>query len=100
MRLTVLTPIIVLACSVSAMGQSQSPSALPDAAEGELKLVVALFRHGVRAPLKQINDDPREKPHAGKPWPDLSQWGAAKWGYLTPHGQDLAKALGNYHARW
>src|SRR6266576_1953331 len=99
-RVTVLTPLIVFGCSLQAIGQSPSPSAAPAAVAGELRLVVALFRHGVRAPLKQIDDDPTKKPHAGKPWPELSQWGATNWGYLTRHGHDLAKALGNYYAKW
>jgi len=88
----------VFGCSLQAIGQSPSPSAAPAAVAGELKLVVALFRHGVRAPLKQIDDDPTKKPHAKDPWP-TSQWGVGNnWGYLTPHGVVLAKALGYDYA--
>jgi 4-phytase/acid phosphatase len=108
MRATVLTPLLLLSWSLQALGQSPASSpgekpALeaqsPGVADNELKLVVALFRHGVRAPLKPV-DDPTKKPHAGSSWPTLTEWGAAKWGYLTPHGHDLAKALGNYYAEW
>ena len=63
---------------------------------GELELVVALFRHGVRAPLKGFADTAKD--HSKEDWPGLSDWGAADWGDLTEHGKLLATALGRYHA--
>src|SRR4051794_34543248 len=98
MRATVLTALIVLACSLQATGESPSESARSAAPpNGELKMVVALFRHGVRAPLKEI-DDPT-KPHAKDSWPKMSYWGVTNWGDLTPHGAVLAKLLGLDYAR-
>jgi 4-phytase/acid phosphatase len=117
MRATVLTPLILLGWSLQAIGQSpappsgeqpsreaQSPAASTPAASGSpvatgpgLKLVVALFRHGVRAPLKEI--DPTKGPHAADPWPSPSQWGVTKWGDLTRHGASLVKALGYDYAQ-
>ena len=108
MRATVLAPLLLLGWSLHAIAQSPAPSSgeksaleaqSPAASENELKLVVALFRHGVRAPLKPV-DDPKKKPHAGASWPTLPQWGATQWGYLTLHGRDLATALGTYYAKW
>jgi 4-phytase/acid phosphatase len=69
---------------------------MPAAVEPKLTLVVALFRHGVRAPLKDI-DDPK-KPHAGTAWPTKPQWGVEAWGDLTPHGVALVRALGRDYA--
>ena len=105
MRATVLTPLVLLCWSLHATGQSPAPPAsdppsraqTPGASEPELKLVVALFRHGVRAPLGEI--DPAKGPHAREPWPTLSQWGVKNWGDLTPHGVNLVKALGRDYAQ-
>lgn len=106
MRATVLTPVILLAWSLQAIGQSPAPSSAekpsrevqsPGAAEPGLKLVVALFRHGVRAPLKEIDTPP--KGHAKDPWPTTAQWGVQNWGDLTPRGVGLVKALGFDYAQ-
>jgi 4-phytase / acid phosphatase len=107
MRATVLTPLILLGWSLQAIGQSparpsgEQPSLeaqSPVASENELKLVVALFRHGVRAPLKEIEASGK-KPHAQDPWPTQSQWGVKHWGDLTTHGVSLVEALGRYYAQ-
>jgi 4-phytase/acid phosphatase len=72
--------------------------------DGQLKLVVALFRHGIRAPLKDFASCAHR--HSGKPWPTLDQWRAiddddekAQWGNLTVYGKSLATALGRHYAK-
>jgi hypothetical protein len=107
MKTSVLTPLILLAWFSWAIGQSAAPSPgeqsslraqSPAPSEKELKLVVALFRHGVRAPLKEI-DPCGKKPHAQDPWPTQSDWGVNDWGDLTTHGVKLVEALGRYYAQ-
>ena len=58
-------------------------------AVGHLELVVALFRHGVRSPLKDMDSQ-----YSGKPWPSLAEWQAESWGGLTRQGTRAATALG------
>jgi len=68
-------------------------------AAGDVKLVVALFRHGVRAPLKEFGTHAAE--HSGCDWPALvGDWkvGAEGWADLTPHGRDLATLVGGFYA--
>ena len=70
-------------------------------ADGELKLVVALFRHGVRAPLQAFAT--RAGDHSKGRWPDLEKdWGVGpgRWGDLTPHGIQALKALGAYYGSY
>jgi len=57
--------------------------------------VVALLRHGVRAPLPGCADTAQH--HAKHPWPDLPAWGVracehqpGSWGDRTARGDDLA----------
>src|SRR5262249_33713314 len=70
--------------------------------DGKLELVVALFRHGVRAPLKDFADSAKD--HSKQPWPTLDDWDAVgtgpAWGALTKHGWDLGNALGHYYAEY
>ena len=66
--------------------------------DGKLKLVVALFRHGVRAPLETFGKNADE--HSKDPWPDLNAWGVDSWGDLTPHGSIAVRALGAYHGNY
>jgi len=69
------------------------------AAQDRLEQVVALFRHGIRAPLHDLNDPKYYKTYAGKAWPaPESAWGAKDWGGLTRHGADVAQALGKDYA--
>ena len=78
----------VIAGPAPAQGKSLS-------ANGELKFVVALFRHGVRAPLKAFSE--KAGLHSQKPWPDpVNDWHVCEtcWGDLTPHGSQAIKALG------
>jgi 4-phytase / acid phosphatase len=110
MRATVLTPLLLLGWSLQAIGQSparlssEQPSLeaqSPAASENELKLVVALFRHGVRAPLPNFSKT--ENDHSQQGWPDLADWNVPPnktWGDLTTRGQVLATALGSYYAEW
>src|SRR4051794_21275097 len=60
----------------------------------QLQLVVALFRHGVRPPLHDLNDPKWMKRYAQNNWPSLGDWGVSSWGDLTPQGARVARALG------
>ena len=67
------------------------------ASQPEPQFVVALFRHGVRAPLKEFADHAND--YAGQCWPAKpSDWGAKHWGDLTAHGQLLAVHVGEYYS--
>lgn len=72
----------------------------------QLKLVVALFRHGIRPPIHDLNqNDPTQKNYypryAQNPWPKIGAWGeGAAWGNLTPHGTDVAAALGYEYGKY
>lgn len=101
MRAIVLPLLVILACSLEATGQSPSPSSSTAELEGELKLVVAVFRHGVRAPLPAFNGTAND--YSAQKWPDIQDWRMPPdktWGDLTSRGQVLATALGNYYATW
>src|SRR3982750_3857573 len=94
MRAILLTSSLLLGFCFQAAAQSP-PQPTPAAAEaGELKLVVALFRHGVRAPLHQLAGS-----HANGLWPLPVEWGAKDWGDLTQHGADLVQWLGADYAQ-
>jgi 4-phytase/acid phosphatase len=85
----------ISAVNVVAGAQPGTPPAMqltPVPADGELKLVVALFRHGVRAPLRNLGTN-----HSNQAWPSLGDWGADKWGYLTLHGSQAVNNLGAYY---
>ena len=111
MRATVLTPLILLGWILQAIGQSPAPSPRkqpslkaqsPAASENELKLVVALFRHGVRAPLPGFAPPMADK-YSGQGWPTIADWNVPSdrnWGDLTTRGRVLATALGSYYADW
>ena len=108
MRAKALTPLVVLVFSLPAIAQSPTPatpaSAKPSLPNGQLQQVVALFRHGVRAPLTNLNATPTPPasptPYAKDPWPSPpAQWGATDWGYLTEQGGKLAKVLGVSYAQ-
>src|SRR5262249_31691923 len=76
---------------------AQSPTPAESGGE-ELQLAVALFRHGVRAPLEGFANDAGK--HSGEPWPTLDEWGACQWGCLTDHGRDSVSALGRYYGKY
>ena len=72
-----------------------------DSPDGDLKLVVALFRHGVRAPLETFGKNAGK--HSKKAWPDLkNDWHVcpACWGYLTPQGSNAVRVLGIYYGNY
>src|SRR5690349_758314 len=78
---------------------------------GELKLVVALFRHGVRSPTPDFAPADADQ-SSGNKWPSLTDWQVMRpdcdgtpppekgWGYLTKHGFGLAQALGTYYGNY
>jgi 4-phytase/acid phosphatase len=75
---------------------AEAAPAAPIVPDDQLIRVVALFRHGVRAPLSDLSDTrPR---HAQNDWPSLADWGVQEWGDLTPRGATLARALGRDYA--
>ncbi|HEU0275241.1 MAG TPA: histidine-type phosphatase, partial [Candidatus Udaeobacter sp.] len=72
-----------------------------DPPDADLKVVVALFRHGVRAPLETFGKNAGR--HSKKAWPDLKKdWHVCPdcWGYLTPQGSDAVKILGTYYGSY
>lgn len=115
MRPIVLAPLILLGCSLQAIGQS--PSRSPDeqapveahsraTAGDKLKLVVAVFRHGVRSPSPDFDQANADEDSKNK-WPALADWKVMEpknecdpgngWGYLTQHGYRLVESLGRYY---
>src|SRR5215831_150772 len=105
MRTGVLVVLLLLASPLWALAQSPAPPAVapggagaPGLADGALRLVVALFRHGVRAPLEEFNKRAHE--HSGAVWPSLEDWKVVDrgtWGDLTKRGRFLVKELGRYY---
>jgi 4-phytase/acid phosphatase len=72
-----------------------------DPPDGDLKLVVALFRHGVRAPLETFGKNAGR--HSENAWPDLKKdWHVCPtcWGYLTPQGSNAVRVLGSYYGNY
>lgn len=63
------------------------------AAPPQLKYVVIISRHGVRAPTW---DAARLDQYSAEPWP---QWGVPP-GNLTPHGRALMLLMGAYYRDW
>jgi 4-phytase/acid phosphatase len=87
------------ASAVSANGLDAQDTSAAD--EGELQLVVALFRHGIRAPLKGFYD--KAGKHSESRWPELvTDWRVDPapdgYGQLTPQGIQAARKLGRYYA--
>ncbi len=81
-----------------AVSGATSSLGAPTHSDGKLKLVVVLFRHGVRAPLETFGKNAGE--HSKDPWPDLMAWGVDRWGDLTPQGSIAVKALGAYYGSY
>jgi 4-phytase/acid phosphatase len=75
----------------------------PLPADGDLKFVVAVFRHGVRSPLEDFAEKTAPL-HSGTPWPGLNDWApgdkSAKWGDLTPHGATAVSLLGAWYGKY
>lgn len=77
------------------------PVLAADSPDGDLKLVVALFRHGVRAPLEAFGKNAGK--HSKRAWPDLKHdWHVCPdcWGYLTPQGSNAVRVLGSYYGNY
>jgi len=98
MRVRFLAVIVLVLFSLAALAQP-TPQSLDN---GHLELVVALFRHGIRAPLKGFAESAGA--HSGEAWPTLDDWGVGKpgqlgrnWGFLTNHGRDVVTTLGSYY---
>ena len=71
------------------MGASATAAATPP----QLKYVVVISRHGVRAPTWNSE---RLNQYSTAPWPD---WGVPT-GYLTAHGRVLMKLMGTFYSDW
>jgi 4-phytase / acid phosphatase len=80
---TRLLGVLLLATATVAAAQPK-----PDE---HLELVVALFRHGIRPPLKDPNIPTK---YSKEDWPKPAAWSAGDWGFLTSHGVAVAGALG------
>jgi 4-phytase/acid phosphatase len=72
-------------CTHFAQGQERPP-----ASDDEIRFVVVLVRHGVRAP---IESEIRGSAYNAEPWP---AWSAAP-GVLTQHGAAALRLLGEYY---
>lgn len=92
MRVRFLAAIVLVLFSLAALAQP-TPQSLD---HGHLELVVALFRHGIRAPLKSFGEHAVD--HSGEAWPGVDDWGALDWGFLTKHGGEVVTTLGRYYA--
>lgn len=76
-------------------------------ADGELKLVVALFRHGIRSPTPDFDQADAGNSSRDK-WPALADWNVMGndcdcgqgWGYLTNHGPQVVRGLGAYYGQY
>jgi hypothetical protein len=109
MRARILAVLILLGSSVYLIGQSAAPS---PAADDTPKLVVALFRHGIRSLTPSFAKDADK--HSRDKWPALADWKVMVpppgdppdcdpgkgWGYLTIHGQKVAQTLGAYYGAY
>nr|WP_161959847.1 histidine-type phosphatase [Xanthomonas arboricola] len=69
------------------------PAVAKTAQAAQLKRVVVVFRHGVRAPLQ---GEAAAAHHADAPWP---QWSTAA-SLLTPHGRIGVQLSGDYLRQW
>jgi 4-phytase / acid phosphatase len=89
---------LATASSVTAHNAMASPTPVaennPPPGVGQIELVVALFRHGVRSPLQDMDSQ-----HSGKAWPNQQDWGV-DWGDLTEQGTRAATALGAYYGAY
>jgi 4-phytase/acid phosphatase len=87
-RMRVRVLVVLLLCATAAQAQNTRKE--------YLQMVVALFRHGVRAPLKDLNaEEPR---YTVKRWPSRDEWRVADWGELTPNGYYAVVQLGKAYA--
>lgn len=86
--LTVAAGLLACVCgSLTAQGSQGARQ------QAQLRFVVILTRHGVRAPGKDLASFNR---YSALPWPE---WEAPA-DYLTPHGYKLMKLFGAYDRAW
>jgi 4-phytase / acid phosphatase len=102
-RVCSLLLCIVVPCTFSFAQGTPAP-------DNELKLVVGLFRHGVRSPESGFMNE--TKAHSKKPWPTLADWQVMGsdcegekspmrgWGYLTTRGFKIVNGLGAYYGKY
>src|SRR5262245_52742320 len=91
-----LLALTASACAVQARGQTAAAAQRPSAGdEPKLQVVVALFRHGARAPLKEFGENANN--YSNKAWPKCEDWHVEHWGDLTPQGGKAVQALGSYY---
>ncbi len=101
--------LVVLVPLLFTCEKTEAPSPAPRVTpvqKSDLVLVVALFRHGVRAPTKSFaTKDAAE--HSKREWPSLKDWCVAdpcsnvtddNWGDLTMNARGIARRLGRYYA--
>jgi 4-phytase/acid phosphatase len=102
MRPRILAVLVLFGSSLYLIGQALAPSS---PADDTPKLVVALFRHGIRSPTPDFNQVDADK-DSGDKWPALEDWNVIAtpdcdkgngWGYLTTHGQSVVQGLGAYY---
>src|SRR6476469_8920033 len=102
---------VMAANSAETTAAESAASAAPQPADGTLKFVVALFRHGIRSPTPNFKNTEADK-HSGNPWPILADWNVMTypppgdcdagngWVYLTKHGQSVVQGLGEYYGNY
>ncbi|MBT9329852.1 histidine-type phosphatase [Paracidobacterium acidisoli] len=81
---------VLLAAIVFAPALRAAASSAPSGEGSDLRLVIVLGRHGVRAP---IGSEIRDNAYNADPWP---QWPVAP-GVLTAHGATLLRYMGAYY---
>jgi len=72
------------------LGEPVAAQLLPIPPGWQMERAILLSRHGVRSPLKAIEDMDR---YAATPWP---AWPVPA-GFLTPHGAELMRLMGRYY---
>lgn len=87
LRRSVLSLIVLLACTPSCDAQATAGDAVKSS--DELQFVVYLNRHGVRSPTGK---PAQYNPYSAAPWPEWS----LPPGHLTDHGYKLMTIFGSY----
>ena len=98
------TARVVLIAVLLAAGTAHAQSVT-----GDLVKVVVVSRHGVRTPLADPKNDPKDDKKLWtlrqEGWPKKDDWNPPTWphrddGDLTKAGSDLAKLMGGYYRSW